>query len=140
MDKKLLKEILAAHADRLIRGETEGDAYLDLPTDSAEELARLLDVAEQVRTTLQPVTPAHDFETELKRALLTTAHLRRIEGYRPPNPWRDLLILAAILGFFISLIGMLLARRLNSSQATSARLRKYSTSVRSGTPVAPLVR
>ncbi|MBI1877911.1 MAG: hypothetical protein HYR94_06750 [Chloroflexi bacterium] len=113
MDKKLLKEILAAHADRLVKGEADGDEDLDLLTD-AEELAPLLDVAKQVRSTLQPVTPAPMFETELKRQLLTTAYLRRIEGYQPPNPSRDLLILAAILGFFISIIGMVLARRLRS--------------------------
>ena len=113
MDKKRLKEILAEHADRLVKGEADNDEDLDLLTDT-EELAPLLNVAKQVRSTLQPVTPAATFETELKRQLLTTAHLRRIEGYRPPNPSRDLLILAAILGFFISLIGMLLARRLRS--------------------------
>jgi hypothetical protein len=113
MDKKLLKDILAAHADRLVKGEADSDEDLDLLAD-AEELAPLLNVAKQVRSTLQPVTPAPNFETELKRQLLTTAHLRRIEGYRPPNPSRDLLILATILGCFISIIGMLLARRLRS--------------------------
>lgn len=112
MNKKQLKDILAAHADRLVNGETESDDKLDL-TD-AEELALLLGVAEQVKSTLQPVSPARTFESELKRQLLTTAHLRRAEGYTSPNPSRDLLILAAILGFFISLIGMLLARRLRS--------------------------
>ncbi len=115
MNKKLLKDILAAHADRLVKGEASNDDDLDL-TDT-KELAALLDMAAQVKSTLQPVMPARDFESELKRELLTTAHLRRIEGYRPPNPARDLLILAAILGFFISLIGMLLARRLRSQAA-----------------------
>lgn len=112
MNKKQLKDILAAHADRLVKGETESDNYLDLA--DGEELAPLLDVAEQVKSTLQPVRPGRTFESELKRQLLTTAHLRRAEGYTPPNPSRDLLILAAILGFVISLIGMLLARRLRS--------------------------
>ena len=112
MNKKQLKDILAAHADRLVKGETENEDYLDLA--DAEELALLLGVAEQVKSTLQPVSSARTFETELKRQLLTTAHLRQVEGYTPPNPSRDLLILAAILGFFISLIGMLLARRLRS--------------------------
>jgi hypothetical protein len=114
MDRKLLKEILAAHADRLVKGEADSDEYLDLLTNPEDELAPLLDVAEQVRSTLRPVAPTPTFETELKRQLLTTAHLRRAEGYIPPNPSRDLLILAAILGFFISLAGFLLARRLRS--------------------------
>jgi hypothetical protein len=110
MDRKQLKEILAAHADRLVNDEIDSDEYLDL-TD-AEELALLFDVAKQVSSTLRPVVPTPTFETELKRQLLTTAHLRRAEGYIPPNPSRDLLILAVILGFFISLAGFLLARRL----------------------------
>src|SRR5262245_10926390 len=114
MDKKLLKEILAAHADRLVNGEADNDEYLDLLADPVEELAPLLDVAQQIRSTLQPVMPARAFETELKRQLLTTAHLRQIEGYHPPNPSRDLLILTTLLGIFISLIGMLLALRLRS--------------------------
>jgi hypothetical protein len=54
----------------------------------------------------------------LKRELLTTAHLRRVEGYRPPNPSRDLLVLATILALFISIAGFLLARRLRSQGAT----------------------
>jgi hypothetical protein len=118
MDKKLLKDILAAHADRLVKGETDQDEYDDLFSDPAEELGSLLDVAKQVRSTLQPVTPARAFETELKRELLTTAHLRRVEGYKPPNPSRDLLVLATILALFISIAGFLLARRLRSQGAT----------------------
>ncbi|GAB4459503.1 MAG: hypothetical protein Fur0044_52220 [Anaerolineae bacterium] len=110
MDKKLLKEILAAHADRLVRGTAEGDEALDL--SDAAELASLLGVAEQVKSTLQPVSPARSFETELKRELLTTAYLRRAEGYTPPNPSRDLLILAALMTLFISILSWFLARRL----------------------------
>ncbi len=114
MDKKLLEEILAKHADRLVKGETAEDDDFELLTDSEEELAPLLTMAEQVRSTLQPVLPARDFESELKRELLTTAYLRRIEGYRAPNPSRDLLILGAILTLFISIASFLLARRLRS--------------------------
>jgi hypothetical protein len=98
----------------LVKGAAESDEYLDLLNDPAEELAPLLDMAEQVRSTLQPVAPTRSFETELKRELLTTAHLRRVEGYTPPNPSRDLLILAAILTLLISIIGWLLARRLRN--------------------------
>jgi hypothetical protein len=111
MNKKLLKEILAAHADHLVTGGAKGKDYLDLLADSEDELAPLLDVAERIKSALKPIKPARKFEKELKRELLTTAHLRRVEGYTPPNPSRDLLILAAILGFFMSLTGVLLALR-----------------------------
>lgn len=112
MDKKLLKDILAAHADRLVSGAVDNAEELDL-TD-AEELMSLLDVAQQIKSTLQPVTPTRSFETELKRELLTTAHLRQVEGYTPPNPSRDLLILAALMTLFVSIISWFLARRLRS--------------------------
>lgn len=112
MDRKQLKEILAAHADRLVNGAADDAEGLDL-TD-AEELVSLLDVAQQIKSTLQPVTPTRSFETELKRELLTTAHLRQREGYTPPNPSRDLLILAALMTLFVSIISWFLARRLRS--------------------------
>ena len=115
MDKKQLKDLLSAHADHLV-GHSDGDdtAESSLPADSDEELSALLDVAHQVKSTLTPITPATNFEAELKRELLTTAHLRRAEGYVPPNPERDLLILMAVVGFVLSLAGVLLALRLRS--------------------------
>jgi hypothetical protein len=111
MDKKMLKEILAAHADQLLKGKATSKDYLDLLPESDEELARLLAVAERVQSTLQPVTPANHFEQELKRELLTTAHIRQVEGYKPPNPSRDLFFLVAALGFVISLCAVLVAMR-----------------------------
>jgi hypothetical protein len=117
MNRKLLKEILAAHADQLATGEANNQEYSEHFHHPEEELAPLLDVAERVKVTLQPVRPTHDFESELKRELLTTAHLRRIEGYSPPDPSRDLLILAAMLGFVVSLVAVLLALRLHNQAA-----------------------
>ena len=114
MNRKLLKEILSAHADQLIKGQAENKDYLDLLSQPEAELAPLLSVAEWVKSTLRPVTPPNKFEAELKRELLTTAHLRRAEGYTPPNPSRDLFILLATLTFFASLAGVLLALRRRS--------------------------
>ena len=111
MDKKLLREILAAHADQLLQGKATGKDYLDLLPERDEELARLLAVAERVQSTLQPITPANQFEEELKRQLLTTAHLRRAEGYKPPNPTRDLFFLIAAIAFIASLSAVLIAMR-----------------------------
>jgi len=98
MDKKRLKEILSEHADRLVTGSIDQP---DFSINDEAELAALLAVAERVRSTLTPITPATGFEDELRRELLATAHLRRAEGYIPPNPERDLKILAAVLGFLV---------------------------------------
>ena len=115
MDRKLLKEILATHADQLAQGrQIKTEDYLELSPEDKHELAPLLDVAERVKSTLKPISPPRNFETHLKEELLTTAHLRQAEGYTPPNPSRDLLILIAIIGFIISLAGVLLALRLRN--------------------------
>lgn len=111
MDKKHLKEILAAHADKLVKGQADEAHQFELSADEAQELAGLLDVAEKVKSTLQPIAPTENFEEDLKRYLLTTAHLRQAEGYTPPNPSRDLVILAAFIGFVLSLAAVLLALR-----------------------------
>ena len=96
MNKRRLEEILAAHADGLLADRDEAD----------EELTALLGVADQIKSMLTPISPAAEFETELKRELLTTAHLRQAEGYVPPNPERDLLILAALIGAITGLVSL----------------------------------
>lgn len=111
MDKRTLKEILAAHADQLVNGQATGKDYLRLLPESDDDLALLLDVAERVKSTLKPVSPPHEFEEELKRQLLTTAHLRQVEGYHPPHPFRDLFIFLTALAFVFSLAGVLIAMR-----------------------------
>lgn len=112
MDKKLLKEILAAHADQLVKGKTKSKDYLDLlPPESDDELGPLLNVAERVESTLKPISPANKFERDLKRELLNTAQRRQLEGYTPPNPGRDLFILMVTTTFIISLAIVLIAMK-----------------------------
>mgnify|MGYP001278452675 CR=1 FL=1 len=115
MDKKLLKEILAAHADRLIKGKATSDDYLEL-VESDEELHRLLRVAERIQSTMQPVVPTQPFGGELKRVRLTTAHLRKVEGYVPPDPARDLFYLLTSIAFIVALGMALFAMRRRSQQ------------------------
>ncbi len=112
MDKKLLKEILAVHADQLVTGQLEDEDYAELSPEDKQELDSLLDVVKRVKLTLRPITPGQNFEEELKSHLLTTAHQHQTEGYVPPNPGRDLLILVATIGFVLSLAGVLLALKL----------------------------
>lgn len=112
MNRKQLKEILAAHADQLVQGQGQTENRPELAPEDRQELASLLDIAERVNTTLKPITPAGNFEASLKRELLTTAHLHRAEGYSPPNPSRDLLIFAAIVGCVVSLTTVLVVLKL----------------------------
>ena len=114
MDKKMLREILAAHADQLVKGKARSKDYLELLPGQDEELAPLLDVAERVQSTLKPIAPANKFERDLKRELLSTAQQRQIEGYSPPNPTRGLFVLIATVSFIISLTGLLIALRRRS--------------------------
>jgi len=111
MDKRMLKEILAAHADQLVKGKATGKDYLQLLPEQDDELAPLLDVAERVQSTLKPITPTNKFEQTLKQELVNTAHKRQLEGYTPPNPTRDLFMLMATLAFFVSLAVVLLVVR-----------------------------
>lgn len=110
MDKKTMREILAAHADQLVNGHSSDD-YLNLLSERDSELTPLFNVAERVQSTLKPVPPTNEFESELKRQLLTTAHIRQVEGYQPPHPFRDLFLLMAALAFIVSLGMVLLAMR-----------------------------
>lgn len=116
MDKKTLKEILAAHADQIVKGKATGKDYLDLLPDQVDELAPLLDVAERVQLTLKPITPGNKFEQDLKRELLSTAHQRKTDGYIPPNPARELFILLASLTFIFSLIMVLISLKRRSDR------------------------
>src|ERR1051325_4778195 len=109
MDTKILKEILAAHADQLLNGKATSKDYLELLPDQDKELGPLLDVAERVRSTLRPITPADRFERDLKQKLLLEAQRRQLEGYSPPHPFRDLFFLLAALAFVLSLAMVLVA-------------------------------
>ena len=122
MNRKLLKDILSTHADQLVQGqhpktEDYAEDFGNLSVEDKDELAPLFDVAEQIRSTLRPINPPQKFESNLKKELLTTAHLRQAEGYTPPHPSRDLLILAAIFGFIISLAGVLIALRIRRQRS-----------------------
>ena len=72
-------------------------------------MAPLLDVAERIESTLKPISPPDKFEQTLKQELLSTAQRRQTEGYSPPNPSRDLFILAVSTAFIVSLAVVLVA-------------------------------
>ncbi len=114
MDKRMLKEILAAHADQLVKGKAASRNYLDLLPDQDDDLAPLLSVAERVESILKPVAPPNSFEQQLKQELLSIAHKHQAEGYIPPNPTRDLFVLFVTTTFILALsVVLLILRRQN---------------------------
>jgi hypothetical protein len=117
MNPKLLKDLLAAHADRLVQGQAADNPTYHLSPEEETELGSLLGVAERIKTALKPVTPTSNFENKLKQQLLTTAYLHQVQGYRPPNPERDLLVLMGVIGFILSLAGVLVALRFRSQHS-----------------------
>ncbi|RME72534.1 MAG: hypothetical protein D6784_13320 [Chloroflexi bacterium] len=117
MNRKRIKELLADHAEQLIRENLDNSAGNALPGEEDAELFTLMDVAEKVKSALTPVAPPKEFETDLKQQLVTAAHIRQLEGYTPPNPERDLLIVMGVIAFILSLIGVLVAWQFRSQHA-----------------------
>ena len=113
MNPKSMKEILSTHADQLVQGQhPHAEDFADLSVEDQDEITPLLDVAEQIESTVRPIKPPRRFESDLKKELLTTAYLRQAQGYTPPNLERELLILGLTIGFVFSLIGALVAWRI----------------------------
>jgi len=114
MNPKQLREILATHAEEMLQGQppVQEEETLNLSPEDEAELAALVGVAERVNLSLKPIVPGQDFEDQLKRELLTTAHLRQAEGYTPPNPERDLLILTGTAGLLLALAALLLVLKI----------------------------
>lgn len=105
VSERVLTEILAAHADLLVRGEAKGAQYSTLFPDYREELVPLLELAQEVRETLASVHPSEAFRRRLRQELLTTARQRvavplPTDRSRWRQPW---VIGAAALGSVISL-------------------------------------
>jgi len=110
MQRKQLKEILAVHIDDLLQGRRrQAKNYHNLSPQEQNELTPLLNVARRVKSTLKPVHAPRQFERHLKQELLTTAREYQAKGYTPPNPTRDLLVIAACFGFIMALAGVLIA-------------------------------
>jgi hypothetical protein len=121
MDKKVLREILSAHAERLSSGGSKRGDYAAL-FPAEKELGALLGIAEQVKETLIPVSPEAEFLAALEHDLLESA-----ERQTPVRPfWRQyvwLIVLAvALLGSVVSLAGIvtyILRQRARMSRVVS---------------------
>lgn len=100
-DKKLITEVLSAHADHLLAQQGRAEDYARLfPGDA--ELPRLLSLADQVKSTLQPITPPLSFKEQLQRDLVAAAQMKQLEHARmatrqPAAPAMPLLISALVV-------------------------------------------
>ncbi len=112
MPENVLVEVLAAHADRLVGNQANGEDFLELFPDHKAELAPLLRVAERVKAVLVPVTPTPAFETGLKKDLLEAA-IRRVEEQKSKKKVSFLrrrgVLIGAAVGSVLSVAGIIAA-------------------------------
>jgi hypothetical protein len=98
MDDRRIEDILSAQADRL----TQGQGDLVAPAESVDELAVLMQLAEQTQRALAPVQPSPVFVNHLGRQLVS----RMSQGSREMSrrARRAVLIVAAALGSAVSVV------------------------------------
>lgn len=90
MQEQIVTEILAAHADKLVEGDDEREAYARLFAHEDEDLAALMALAVRIRRAMRPVRPFPQFRDELRRELLVAARQRPVTAQRPSwEVWRD---------------------------------------------------
>lgn len=115
-----LTEILAAHADELNKSDTMHiEEFLKAYPDQRAELEPLLRVADQLKRTLKPVTPAPTFRARLHDGLMLAAHhqqTHRILIEKRPEPQWNWLLGAAALGSAAGVIAIVLRSRAQSGR------------------------
>lgn len=100
-------EVLAAHVDRLLHGDTPSGGALT----RHDRVQGLLSLAEQLHGILVPVQPDADFRRQLHRDLILEAQRRQSE----PEPSlfqqhrKGILIGAAAIGSVASVVGVIIA-------------------------------
>jgi hypothetical protein len=107
MNKRETREILAAHADRLVSSPTSGGSR----RVQHEKVQGLLDLAEHLHAILVPVAPDANFRRRLHGELLLEAQSRELAP--KPNLFQQhrkgFIIGAAALGSVASVLGVILA-------------------------------
>jgi len=102
MDDRIIADILAEQADRLIEGRRGAEALPDEELEESASLAVLLELAEDVQSALTPVEPSPTFVGRLSRQLSD----RMVEGSREMSrrARRAIIIVAAAFGSAVSLV------------------------------------
>jgi hypothetical protein len=109
MHEDVIADILAAHADHLVRNQSRNEDYLSLLCDYRAELVPLLQIAERVRAKLVPVAPSPAFEAGLRQDLLAAARQRTEEPRVPFLRRKGIIIGAAAVGSVLSVAGIVAA-------------------------------
>lgn len=109
MKKRELQNILTEHADQLITGRDQTEAFIRQHADQSPELAQLLRLAQRICTVLIPVSPRATFIQQLQQDLLQVDQQMAVAI--PESDRRPTWIGAATLGSLLSLIGLLLFLR-----------------------------
>ncbi|MCL4490227.1 MAG: hypothetical protein M1570_19160 [Chloroflexi bacterium] len=121
MSIDLVTEILAAHADELIKGQEVSVAkFLEAYPDRRAELTPLLDLASQLKQTLKPVAPSSSFRVRLHDGLMMAAHhqeTHRILVERRAEPQWGWLIGAAAIGSAAGVIALVMRSRTHENRS-----------------------
>ncbi len=138
MNRRLLIEILSAHADQLSLGRDAKNTYLVGFPEYRETLEPLLTTAVQAKGILAPAEPSPTFRQDLRRSLLSAAQqnrpvhrqtrlgrlsVRRIAGsvLNHAGRARTRTLVAATAGSAISLVSLIaLLLRFRASQGSQS--------------------
>lgn len=116
MDNRRVDEVLAAHAEKLI-DQPEAIQQIDITDEERGRLAPLLQLAERLQHSMQPVQPSADFVRSLgqelvdqaKRQMMVTQRLRRA-AVIGAAALGSLLSIASVVGAIVFVVVRLRAR------------------------------
>lgn len=77
--KNLIAEVLAEHADQLLKKQKKSQDYVNL-FPNHKDLPPLLTLADHINAALQPVNPPQTFKDQLQRDLIAAARVKQSEG------------------------------------------------------------
>lgn len=107
-NKKLISEILSAHADQLLKRQKSGEDYAQLFPEN-QDLPPLLNLADHVKSVLEPMTPPQSFKQQLQKELIAAARMKQLnQEFVPsnlPQPSIPLLV-SAVAGILLALSGL----------------------------------
>ncbi len=101
MSDRIVTDMLAAHADRLVGGRDDLAVSLGAGAEQLASLEMLMQLAERTQRTLAPVQPSPTFVHQLgKQLIVTTSASRKAVTRRTRSA---ILVIAAALGSAVSI-------------------------------------
>jgi hypothetical protein len=101
MSDRIVADMLAAHADRLVGGRDDLAVSCGAGAEQLASLEMLMQLAERTQRTLAPVQPSPTFVHQLGRQLIVTASASRKAVTRRTRS--AILVIAAALGSVVSI-------------------------------------